>query len=79
MALYRNVTPMLMPNFTDRDEALAQAEALLVERGVLKPGDTYAHHLRRADGLPGRHQHAEGLPGRLSRVRRRGDSAVTPT
>ncbi len=24
------------------------------------------HHLRRAHGLPGRHQHAEGLPGRLT-------------
>src|SRR3982751_4767159 len=41
MALYRNVTPMLMPNFSDRDEALAKAEALLVENGVLRAGDTY--------------------------------------
>ena len=43
-----------------RRGAARSAEALLVERGVLKPGDTYAHHLRRADGLPGRHQHAQG-------------------
>jgi pyruvate kinase len=41
MAMYRNVTPMLMPNFDDRDEALQHAEQLLVEAGVLKPGDTY--------------------------------------
>ena len=65
MAMYRNVTPLLMPNFDDRDEALTHAEQLLVEAGVLKPGDTYAHHLRRADGLPGRHQHAEGRARRL--------------
>src|SRR6185436_16352716 len=32
MALYRNVTPILMPNYADRDEALARAEALLVDR-----------------------------------------------
>ena len=35
MALYRNVTPLIMPTYTDRDEALSRAEALLVERGVL--------------------------------------------
>ncbi len=53
MALYRNVTPMLMPNFADRDEALAQAEALLVERGVLKAGDTYAITCGEPMGHPG--------------------------
>jgi pyruvate kinase len=42
MTLYRNVRPMLMPKVTVRDEALKQAERLLVERGALKPGDTYA-------------------------------------
>src|SRR5262245_20596403 len=36
MTLYRNVQPMLMPAFNDRDEALARAEGLLVERGVLR-------------------------------------------
>lgn len=42
MALYRNVTPMLMPSFTDRDEALRRAETMLVDAGVLKTGDSYA-------------------------------------
>jgi pyruvate kinase len=42
MMLYRNVRPLLMPNFSDRDEALKRAEMLLIEKGVLKPGDTYA-------------------------------------
>jgi len=53
MALYRNVTPMLMPNFADRDEALAKAEALLIESGVLKPGDTYAITCGEPMGHPG--------------------------
>ena len=53
MALYRNVLPLLMPNFTDRDEALNHAEALLIERGVLKPGDTYAITCGEPMGRPG--------------------------
>ncbi len=53
MALYRNVRPLLMPRFADRDEALAKAEALLVERGVLKPGDTYAITCGEPMGYPG--------------------------
>jgi pyruvate kinase len=53
MALYRNVTPMLMPNFADRDEALARAEALLIESGVLKSGDTYAITCGEPMGHPG--------------------------
>ena len=53
MALYRNVTPMLMPNFADRDEALAKAEALLIESGVLNPGDTYAITCGEPMGHPG--------------------------
>ena len=53
MALYRNVTPMLMPNFTDRDQALAKAEALLVENGVLRAGDTYAITCGEPMGHPG--------------------------
>ena len=53
MALYRNVSPMLMPNFADRDEALAKAEALLIERGVLKSGDTYAITCGEPMGHPG--------------------------
>jgi pyruvate kinase len=53
MALYRNVRPLLMPKMSDRDAALAQAEKLLVERGVLKPGDTYAITCGEPMGYPG--------------------------
>jgi pyruvate kinase len=53
MALYRNIRPILMPRFDDRDEALKQAEALLVEQGVLRPGDTYAITCGEPMGYPG--------------------------
>ena len=53
MAMYRNVTPMLMPNFDDRDTALSHAEKLLVEAGVLKPGDTYGITCGEPMGYPG--------------------------
>ena len=53
MSLYRNVMPLLMSSHTDRDEALANAERLLVERGVLKPGDTYAITVGEPMGYPG--------------------------
>jgi len=53
MALYRNVRPILMPAHGDRDEALAAAERLLVERGVLMPGDTYAITCGEPMGYPG--------------------------
>ncbi len=53
MALYRNVRPLLMPQLADRDEALAKAESLLVEKGVLKPGDTYAITCGEPMGYPG--------------------------
>ncbi|MDP3082822.1 MAG: pyruvate kinase, partial [Rubrivivax sp.] len=53
MTLYRNVRPLLMPKLSDRDEALAKAESLLVERGVLKPGDTYAITCGEPMGYPG--------------------------
>jgi len=53
MTLYRNVQPILMPAFTDRDQALGEAERLLVKRGVLKPGDTYAITCGEPMGYPG--------------------------
>ena len=53
MALYRNVLPLLMPRFAERDAALAKAEALLVERGVLRPGDTHAITCGEPMGHPG--------------------------
>jgi pyruvate kinase len=53
MALYRNVRPLLMPKFDDRDVALAAAEKILVDRGVLMPGDTYAITCGEPMGYPG--------------------------
>ena len=53
MTLYRNVRPLIMPKVSDRDEALAVAEKLLVESGVLRPGDTYAITCGEPMGHPG--------------------------
>jgi len=53
MALYRNVRPVLTPAHTDRDTALAEAERVLVDRGVLRPGDTYAITCGEPMGYPG--------------------------
>ena len=49
----REVRPLLMPVHSDRDTALAQAERVLVERGVLMPGDTYAITCGEPMGYPG--------------------------
>lgn len=53
MALYRNVNPLAMPPFDDRDQALAAAERLLVALDVLRPGDTYAITCGEPMGYPG--------------------------
>ncbi len=53
MAMYRNVSPLLMPNFEDRDTALAHSEQILVGAGILKPGDTYAITCGEPMGYPG--------------------------
>ena len=53
MALYRNVSAVRMPVFDERDEALRAAERLLVERGALRPGDTYAITCGEPMGYPG--------------------------
>ena len=67
MALYRNVRPLLMPPLSDRDTALAlRAERLLVERGALRSGDTYAITCGEPMNSSGRHQHASGVPRGLS-------------
>jgi len=42
MTLYRNVRPLLMDTSTERDTALAQAEADLKARGIVESGDVYA-------------------------------------
>ena len=53
MALYSNVRPLPMPNLSDRDQTLAHAETLLIQHGVLKPGDTYAITCGEPMGYPG--------------------------
>jgi pyruvate kinase len=53
MTLFRNVRPLLMPKVAVRDEALAMAEKLLVDKGVLMPGDTYAITCGEPMGHPG--------------------------
>jgi pyruvate kinase len=53
MALYRNIRPLLMDKLADRDEALQQAERLLVDLGALRPGDTYAITCGEPMGYPG--------------------------
>ena len=53
MALYRNVTPLLMQSYEDRDTALMEAERLLTAQGVPRPGDTYAITCGEPMGYPG--------------------------
>ncbi|MBS0452905.1 MAG: pyruvate kinase [Proteobacteria bacterium] len=53
MALYRNVRPLLMDTETDRDTALAQAEAHLKRRGIVQTGDVYAITCGEPMGEPG--------------------------
>ena len=53
MALYRNVTPLLMDTSADRDTALHQAERYLKERGIVQSGDVYAITCGEPMGTPG--------------------------
>jgi pyruvate kinase len=53
MALYRNVRPLLIRSHSVRDEALQEAENVLVDSGVLRPGDTYAITCGEPMGMPG--------------------------
>jgi pyruvate kinase len=53
MTLYRNVRALMMPKYEDRDAALKAAEQLLVDQGVLMPGDTYAITCGEPMGYPG--------------------------
>lgn len=53
MALFRNVTALLMDTSTDRDTALAQAEAQLKARGIMGSGDVYAITCGEPMGSPG--------------------------
>ena len=53
MTLYRNVRPLLVDTSTDRDSALADAEAGLKRRGVMQSGDVYAITVGEPMGTPG--------------------------
>jgi pyruvate kinase len=53
MTLYRNVRPLLMDQSADRDTALAEAEAHLKSRGIVKSGDIYAITCGEPMGAPG--------------------------
>lgn len=53
MALYRNVTPLHLATSLDREEALAQAEATLVARGVVSRGDIVVLTIGEPMGQPG--------------------------
>ncbi len=63
MALYRNVRPLLMDQSAERDMALARSRGAPEEARHREPRRHLRHHLRRADGRPGRHQHAEDRAG----------------
>ena len=54
MVLYREVYPMLMEQHQgDRDVLLAEAEALLIERGVVAVGDMMVLTIGEPIGCPG--------------------------
>jgi len=53
MAIYRNVTPLLMDTSTDRDTALAQAANHLKNMHVVQKGDTYCITCGEPMGSPG--------------------------
>jgi pyruvate kinase len=53
MALFRNVSPLLMDTSADRDTALAEAENHLKNRGIVSSGDVYAITCGEPMGSPG--------------------------
>jgi len=53
MALYRNVTPLLMDTSADRDTALNQAERHLKSKHIVSAGDVYAITCGEPMGSPG--------------------------
>lgn len=53
LALYRNVSPILMDSSQDRDTALAQTETDLKARGIMQSGDVYAITCGEPMGVPG--------------------------
>jgi len=53
MAIYRNVRPLLVDQSTERETAMAEAEAHLKLRGIVSSGDIYAITCGDAMGVPG--------------------------
>ena len=53
LALYRNVRPLHLPSHTDRDESLAAAERLLLDKGLVKRGDLIVLTVGEPMGQPG--------------------------
>ncbi len=53
MTLFRNVRPLFIDTSADRDTALAQSEADLKARGIVKSGDVYAITCGEPMGSPG--------------------------
>jgi pyruvate kinase len=53
MTLFRNVRPLFIDTSADRDTALAQAEADLKARGIVKAGDIYGITCGEPMGSPG--------------------------
>ena len=53
MAMYRNVSPLLMDNSVDRDTALKEAEGQLKSRKIVQEGDMYAITCGEPMGAPG--------------------------
>jgi pyruvate kinase len=53
MAMYRNVRPLLVDTSAERDDALHQAEAHLMSRGIVQKGDVYAITCGEPMGAPG--------------------------
>jgi pyruvate kinase len=53
MALYRNVTPLLVDTSADRDTALEQAAKHLKARGIVQSGDIYVITCGEPMGVPG--------------------------
>jgi len=53
MAMYRNVSPLLMDTSVDRDTALKEAEGQLKSRKIVQEGDMYAITCGEPMGAPG--------------------------
>jgi fructose-bisphosphate aldolase class II len=80
MALYRNVRPILMPSRPTATRRWCRGRETAGRTRRAQARRHLRHHLRRAHGLPRRHQHAQGLPGRLNQLQGHGRAleAIAP-